>query len=111
MKLYDAKPSFAGGELAPTLHARIDLAQYAIGARTMKNWIVLPQGGIVNRPGTTVRTLAMMASTSKSGRSPVRQSACGSVRTPTLPSSESSRNEAIQRTVIPSMTWVPSNTA
>lgn len=54
MKLYDAKPSFAGGELAPTLHARIDLAQYAIGARTMKNWIVLPQGGIVNRPGTTV---------------------------------------------------------
>ena len=54
MKFFDAKPSFAGGELAPTLHARIDLAQYAIGARTIRNFIVLPQGGIANRPGTTV---------------------------------------------------------
>lgn len=54
MKLFDAKPSFAGGELSPLLSARIDMAQYAIGARVIENFIVLPQGGIVNRPGTTV---------------------------------------------------------
>jgi hypothetical protein len=54
MKVYDTKPSFAGGELAPTLYARVDLAQYAIGARTIENFIVLPQGGLTNRPGTVV---------------------------------------------------------
>lgn len=54
MKLYDAKTSFAAGELSPVLHARIDLAQYHVGARTIRNFIVLPQGALVNRPGTTV---------------------------------------------------------
>jgi hypothetical protein len=54
MKVFDAKPSFAGGELAPTLYARVDLAQYAVGARVIENFIVLPQGGLVNRPGTYV---------------------------------------------------------
>ncbi len=52
MKVYDAKPSFAGGELAPTLHARVDLAAYSIGAREITNFLVLPQGGLINRPGT-----------------------------------------------------------
>ena len=54
MKLYDAKTSFAAGELSPVLHARIDLAQYHVGARAIRNFIVLPQGALVNRPGTTV---------------------------------------------------------
>ena len=54
MKLFDTKPSFAAGELAPALAGRVDLAQYAVGARTIENFIVLPQGGLVNRPGTTV---------------------------------------------------------
>lgn len=54
MKLYDAKTSFAAGELSPVLHARIDLAQYHVGARTIRNFIVLPQGALINRPGTTV---------------------------------------------------------
>ena len=54
MKLYDAKTSFAAGELSPVLHARIDLAQYHVGARTIRNFLVLPQGALVNRPGTTV---------------------------------------------------------
>ncbi len=54
MKLYDAKTSFAAGELSPVLHARVDLAQYHVGARTIRNFIVLPQGALVNRPGTTV---------------------------------------------------------
>lgn len=54
MKLYDAKTSFAAGELSPVLHARVDLAQYHVGARAIRNFIVLPQGALVNRPGTTV---------------------------------------------------------
>lgn len=53
MKIYDAKPTFAGGELSPLLYGRIDMAKYATGARELVNFIVLPQGGICNRPGTT----------------------------------------------------------
>ena len=45
------KSSFAGGEFAPSLYSRIDLAKYAIGARTLRNFIVHPHGGISNRPG------------------------------------------------------------
>lgn len=52
MKLYDAKVSFAGGELSPMLYGRVDLAQYQTGARTLQNFIVLPQGAVINRPGT-----------------------------------------------------------
>ncbi len=51
MKIYDAKTSFASGELSPALYARIDMAQYATGARELTNFIVLPQGAIINRPG------------------------------------------------------------
>ncbi len=46
------QPSFAGGELAPALWARVDLAKYAVGARTLRNMIVHPHGGVSNRPGT-----------------------------------------------------------
>ncbi|TSA28581.1 hypothetical protein D4R71_00315 [bacterium] len=45
------KASFCGGEFAPSLYSRIDLAKYAIGARTLRNFIVHPHGGISNRPG------------------------------------------------------------
>ena len=45
------KPSFSGGELAPSLYSRVDLAKYATGARKLRNLIVHPQGGISNRPG------------------------------------------------------------
>lgn len=44
--------SFAGGELAPALHARADLARYAIGLRTCRNLVVLRAGGATKRPGT-----------------------------------------------------------
>lgn len=43
--------SFAGGELAPGLHARVDLAKYKSGAKTLLNYFVLPHGGVANRPG------------------------------------------------------------
>lgn len=46
------KPSFAAGELSPSLYSRTDLAKYHIGVRTMLNWYVHPQGGASNCPGT-----------------------------------------------------------
>jgi len=45
--------AFAGGELAPSLHARADLAKYQTGLRTCRNFMVLKEGGIANRGGTT----------------------------------------------------------
>lgn len=46
------QPSFASGELAPSLYARVDLAKYQTGLRLCRNFIVMPYGGIKNRPGT-----------------------------------------------------------
>ena len=46
------QPSFAAGELAPALHARVDLAKYHIGLATCLNWMIMAQGGVQNRPGT-----------------------------------------------------------
>jgi len=45
--------SFARGELSPSLYARTDLAMYAIGLRTCRNFFIAKQGGAYNRPGTT----------------------------------------------------------
>jgi hypothetical protein len=44
--------SFSGGELAPSLHARSDLAKYQSGAKTLRNMFVHAHGGASNRPGT-----------------------------------------------------------
>lgn len=46
------QPSFAAGELAPALHARVDLAKYHVGLATCQNWMIMAQGGAQNRPGT-----------------------------------------------------------
>lgn len=43
--------SFAGGELAPALHARADQVRYVTGARTIKNAFVRKEGGVSNRAG------------------------------------------------------------
>lgn len=48
----NVQPSFASGELAPSLHARVDLARYYTSLRTCRNWIVRPTGGVVNRAGS-----------------------------------------------------------
>lgn len=45
------QPSFAGGELAPSLHARVDLAKYATGLRTATNVFIHAHGGASNRTG------------------------------------------------------------
>jgi hypothetical protein len=44
--------SFAGGELAPALHARTDLQKYQTGLRTCRNALVARFGGVYNRAGT-----------------------------------------------------------
>lgn len=45
--------SFSGGEIAPSLYARVDTAKYSTGLRTCKNMMVMRHGGAANRPGTT----------------------------------------------------------
>lgn len=46
------QPSFAGGEIAPSLYGRVDLVKYQTGLKTCRNFIVRQHGGVVNRPGT-----------------------------------------------------------
>lgn len=46
------QPSFAAGELAPSLHARVDLAKYHVGLATCLNWCIQAQGGAFTRPGS-----------------------------------------------------------
>ena len=46
------KISFAGGEIAPALHARIDLTKYMTGLKTCLNWMIMRHGGATTRPGT-----------------------------------------------------------
>lgn len=46
------QPSFTGGELAPALYGRVDLARYLVSLRKALNFIVRPTGGVDNRAGT-----------------------------------------------------------
>ena len=46
------QPSFAGGEIAPELAARVDVAKYQSALRLARNVIGLRQGRVANRPGT-----------------------------------------------------------
>ena len=45
------QPSFAKGELAPSLYGRTDTAAYQVGLRTARNTIIHPYGGVSNRSG------------------------------------------------------------
>lgn len=47
----DYQPSFTGGEIAPGLWARADLARYHTSLALCRNWIIHGQGGISTRPG------------------------------------------------------------
>ncbi|HDI8654725.1 TPA: hypothetical protein PPE37_000428 [Escherichia coli] len=46
------QPSFAGGEIGPSLYGRIDMAKYSVALRKCDNFIVRQYGGVENRPGT-----------------------------------------------------------
>ena len=43
--------AFNGGEYAPQLNARVDLAKFKQGCRLLRNFKVQPHGGAVKRPG------------------------------------------------------------
>lgn len=45
------KSDFTSGEVDPLLKARTDIKHYFSGAETLRNLVVLPQGGIKDRPG------------------------------------------------------------
>lgn len=45
------QPTFTGGELSPSLYARVDLARYGTSVKKASNFIVRPYGGLVNRSG------------------------------------------------------------
>jgi hypothetical protein len=47
----DYQPSFTGGEIAPALHARSDLARYHSSLAKCYNWFAHAQGGISTRAG------------------------------------------------------------
>jgi hypothetical protein len=53
MPVTPIQPSFAAGELAPSLHGRVDLAKYQTGLKSARNVFVHAEGGVSNRPGTT----------------------------------------------------------
>lgn len=44
--------SFSGGEIAPSLYARVDFSKYATSLRTCRNMYILRHGGAANRPGS-----------------------------------------------------------
>ena len=46
------KNAFNSGELSPILRGRYDFDKYGLGCSYLSNFIVLPQGGVSNRPGT-----------------------------------------------------------
>lgn len=46
------QPSFAAGELAPALWARVDLAKFHVGLKTARNFLISATGGAYNRAGT-----------------------------------------------------------
>jgi len=46
-------PSFAAGELAPSLYGRTDLAKYHVGAALLQNYFVDYRGGASSRSGTS----------------------------------------------------------
>ena len=52
MPIHQLIPSFNAGEISPMLDARVSLEKYASGCRTLQNFIILPYGGAMRRPGT-----------------------------------------------------------
>ncbi len=58
--------SFASGELAPALYARVDTIKYGAGLRTMRNCYVMRHGGSISRSGT--QFVCELADSTKRGR-------------------------------------------
>ncbi|MBF8733104.1 hypothetical protein IRZ59_21985 [Pseudomonas guariconensis] len=46
------QPTFSAGELSPSASARTDIGRYYTGLKLCRNFMVMPYGGVRNRPGT-----------------------------------------------------------
>ena len=44
--------NFTAGEVSPLFAGRFDMAKYFTSCKTLRNFVVMPQGGITTRPGT-----------------------------------------------------------
>ena len=51
MSFRRVQQGFTGGEVSPSMYGRFDDAKYQQGLAMCRNFIVLPQGPVVNRPG------------------------------------------------------------
>ncbi|MCF4994213.1 hypothetical protein GIW70_19960 [Pseudomonas syringae] len=60
------QPTFAAGELSPSASARTDIARYYTGLKLCRNFMVMPYGGVRNRPGT--RMICEVADSTKLNR-------------------------------------------
>jgi len=47
--------NFSSGEINPLLATRTDASAYYNGAKTLRNWYLLDEGGLMRRPGTTYK--------------------------------------------------------
>ena len=66
MSMMTLQGAFTSGELSPSLSARVDLAKYQQGCRTLRNFLVQPHGGAVKRPGfLLIDALPMVYSTAE----------------------------------------------
>lgn len=52
MTFHNIQPSFAAGELTPSLYGRVDMAKYNVGLKICENFIIHPHGGVSRRHGT-----------------------------------------------------------
>lgn len=52
MKIDTIQTSFVGGELAPALFGRTDVAQYANACAIVENFLIRPFGSLISTPGT-----------------------------------------------------------
>jgi hypothetical protein len=51
MGMETIQSNLTGGELAPTLHARVDIDKYNTSVAEAENVVIVPQGGLRRRPG------------------------------------------------------------
>ena len=52
MPLYHIQNVLNGGEITPLMRGRVDQPRYGTGAREMRNFVPMPQGGVTRRSGT-----------------------------------------------------------
>lgn len=52
MPIRSVQPSFAGGEISPSIYSRTDISKYQTSLKTCRNFVVHTSGGASNTPGT-----------------------------------------------------------